>query len=291
MRKKKALHISALGSRVTSIVSVSLVLVLMGLTALMTCAARKATDNVRRNMGFTVKMEQGTGQADVNAMKTILSRARYVDSFVYTGPEEILAQESEIIGEDIMELVDENPYGAEFDVRLRADWADADSIRAISTVLARQKGVEDVLSDTGIIDSVNRNLRHLSLIMLAVAGALLIISFVLINNTVSLAVYSRRFVIHTMRLVGATAAFIRRPFLSAGAVTGLIAAAVASAILAGIQAYATQADPRLASAFSWADSAAVYALLAVAGVLICLLASAIATNRYLRHDIDDYYMN
>ncbi|MBP3589975.1 MAG: permease-like cell division protein FtsX [Muribaculaceae bacterium] len=271
--------------------SVSLVLVLMGLTALMTCAARKATDNVRRNMGFTVKMEQGTGQADVNAMKTILSRARYVDSFVYTGPEEILAQESEIIGEDIMELVDENPYGAEFDVRLRADWADADSIRAISTVLARQKGVEDVLSDTGIIDSVNRNLRHLSLIMLAVAGALLIISFVLINNTVSLAVYSRRFVIHTMRLVGATAAFIRRPFLSAGAVTGLIAAAVASAILAGIQAYATQADPMLASAFSWADSAAVYALLAVAGVLICLLASAIATNRYLRHDIDDYYMN
>lgn len=291
MRKKKALHISALGSRVTSIVSVSLVLVLMGLTALMTCAARKATDNVRRNMGFTVKMEQGTGQADVNAMKTILSRARYVDSFVYTGPEEILAQESEIIGEDIMELVDENPYGAEFDVRLRADWADADSIRSISTVLARQKGVEDVLSDTGIIDSVNRNLRHLSLIMLAVAGALLIISFVLINNTVSLAVYSRRFVIHTMRLVGATAAFIRRPFLSAGAVTGLIAAAVASAILAGIQAYATQADPMLASAFSWADSATVYALLAVAGVLICLLASAIATNRYLRHDIDDYYMN
>lgn len=289
MLKKRALHISVLGSRVTSIVSVTLVLVLLGITAVMAYAARNTTDNIRRNMGFTVKMEQGAPSSDVNAMKKILGKARYVDAFVYAGPEEILAQESEIIGEDIMQLVDENPYGAEFDVRLKTDWADSDSIAAISAVLIRQKGVEEVLSDTGIINSVNHNLRRLTLIMLAVAAALLVISFVLINNTVSLSVYSRRFVIHTMRLVGATASFIRRPFLAAGALTGLIAAAIASAILAALQAYAMKTDPALATALDWTHSIAVYGLLAVTGVVICLLASAFATNRYLRHDIDDYY--
>lgn len=291
MPKKRTLHISVLGSHVTSVVSVTLVLILLGLTALMACAARRATDTIRRDMGFTVKMEQNAPAADINKIKQALATARYVESFVYAGADEILAQETAVIGEDIMQLVDENPYGAEFDVRLRPAWADGDSIAAISAVLARQPGVSEVLSDTGIIDSVNHNLNRLTLIMLAVAAALMVISFVLINNTVSLAVYSRRFVIHTMRLVGATSAFIRRPFLRAGAFTGLVAALAASAILAALQAYALRIDAVLTGILVWSDSALVYAGLALAGVIICLLASAFATNRYLRQGVDDYYMN
>ncbi len=216
MAKKRSQHISILGSRITSVVSVALVLVLLGVAALMTSAARKATDNVRRNMGFTIKMERGMGADEINNMKKRLAKAAYVESFVYASPDEILAQESEIIGEDIMALVDENPYGAEFDVKVRPQWAHSDSIASIALSVGSAKGVEDVLTDTGVIDSVNRNISRLTWIMLAVAAALLAISFVLINNTVSLAVYSRRFVIHTMRLVGATGAFIRRPFLKAG---------------------------------------------------------------------------
>ncbi|MDE6270404.1 MAG: cell division protein FtsX, partial [Muribaculaceae bacterium] len=190
-----------------------------------------------------------------------------------------------------MQLVDENPYGAEFDVRLRPAWAESDSISALASALEKRKGVECVLSDTGIIDNVNHNLQRLSWIMLGIAAALMVISFVLINNTVSLAVYSRRFVIHTMRLVGATSGFIRRPFLRAGACTGLLAAVVASAVLAGLQAYALRIDTALAGTLYWEDSLVVYGLLTIVGVLICLLASAFATTRYLRHDVDDYYMN
>ena len=119
MAKKRSQHISILGSRITSVVSVALVLVLLGVAALMTSAARKATDNVRRNMGFTIKMERGMGADEINNMKKRLAKAAYVESFVYASPDEILAQESEIIGEDIMALVDENPYGAEFDVKVR----------------------------------------------------------------------------------------------------------------------------------------------------------------------------
>lgn len=291
MAKKRSLHISVLGSRLTSVVSVTLVLVLLGVAAIMTMAARNATDNVRRNMGFTVKMERGVADSGINAMKKTLATAPYAESFVYAGADDILAEESEIIGEDIMLLVDENPYGAEFDVRVRPEWASGDSILALAGRMEAMEGVDEVETDTAVIDSVNSNIARLTWIMLAVAAALLIISFVLINNTVSLAVYSRRFVIHTMRLVGATGAFIRRPFLAAGALTGLTAALIASGILAGAQAYAMHADAALAANLSWGVSAAIYGALMLTGVLICLLASVFATNRYLRSDIDDYYMN
>lgn len=291
MAQKRSHHISVFGSRATSVVSVALVLILIGLVALMSGAARAATDNLRSNLGFTVKMEREASAADINSLKRHLSAARYAETYVYAGADDILAQEAEIIGEDIMQLVDENPFGAEFDVRLRPAYACGDSIERIVNSLSSLPGVEDVLTDTGVIDSVNHNISRVMLIMLAVAAALLVISFVLINNTVSLAVYSRRFIIHTMRLVGATAAFIRRPFIKAGAFNGLLSAIIACVVLAAAQAWVMQSDPALASVLDWRVSAVIYVALVITGVLICLLASAIATTRYLRSDIDDYYMN
>ncbi len=291
MSQKRSHHISVFGSRATSVVSVALVLILIGLVALMSVAAHTATDNIRRNLGFTVKMELDAPAAHINAVKRYLSAAPFAESYVFAGADDILAQETAIIGEDIMLLVDENPFGAEFDVRLRPAYACSDSIARLVGRLSAMKGVEEVVTDTGIIDSVNHNISRVMLIMLAVAAALLIISFVLINNTVSLAVYSRRFIIHTMRLVGATAAFIRRPFLAAGALNGLLAAVFACVVLAAAQAWVMQTDPALAAVLDWRISGAIYAALIIVGVLICLLASAIATTRYLRSDIDDYYMN
>ena len=291
MTQKRSHHISVFGSRATSVVSVALVLILIGLVALMTGAARVATDDLRRDLGFTVKMEHGASTTQLNNVKRYLAAAPFAETFVYAGADDILAQEAEIIGEDIMLLVDENPYGAEFDVRLRPAYACSDSISGIVERISTLQGVEDVLTDTGVIDSVNHNLTRLMWIMLAVAAALLVISFVLINNTVSLSVYSRRFIIHTMRLVGATAGFIRRPFIKAGAMNGLVAACVACGVLAAVQAWVMNSDPALATVLDWRVSAMIYVALIILGMLICLLASAFATTRYLRSDIDDYYMN
>ena len=291
MKQKRAVHISVFGSRITSVVSVTLVLILLGLTALIATSAKEATDAVRRNLGFTIKMEQGVQPGDINAIKKMLSGAIYADSYVYASADEILAQESEIIGEDILLLVDENPYGAEFDVHMASKYASSDSIEKIADSLAGLPGVEDIITDTSVINTVNDNIRRLTWIMLAVAAALLVISFVLINNTVSLAVYSRRFIIHTMRLVGATGSFIRRPFLMAGIVTGLISAVCASIILAAAQAYAMKIDPAIAATLNWRSGCIIYICLAIVGVALCLIASAFATNRYLRTTIDEYYMN
>ena len=291
MAKKRSVHISVFGSRITSVVSVALVLILLGMAAVLTIAARKTTDRVRRDMGFTVKMEHGATAAQINSIKKLLADAPYAESYVYAGADEILAQESEVIGEDILALVDENPYSAEFDVRMRPDRANSDSITAIAAVISKREGVDEIVTDIGVIDSLNANIARLTWIMLAVAAALLVISFVLINNTVSLAVYSRRFIIHTMRLVGATGSFIRRPFLATGAFTGFVAAVGATVVLALMQAYAMRIDPALAQTMDWNTSIVIYALLTLTGIAICLIASAFATNRYLRSDIDEYYMN
>jgi len=290
MSKKRSARISTLGSHITSVISVSLVLLILGMLAMILAASRSLGEQVRSNMGFIVKVERGAADVDVNRLKQQLGSAEYVDRYVFSSADDILAEESKYMGEDLAALVDENPYGAEFDVKVRAPWACGDSIEALAARVQADAAVEEVVTETAVVDSINSVLSRIGWVLLAVAVALLIISFVLINNTVSLAVYSRRFIIHTMKLVGATGAFIRRPFVLAGLVTGAVAAAVAIALLAGLRAYAATLDPVVETAVSWPVMWRIFAAVLLTGLIICGLASMIATNRYLRSDYDDMYM-
>lgn len=290
MTKRRSARISTLGSRLTSVISVALVLLVLGALAMVLAASDSLGDQVRANMGFIVKMEPGAPDASVAAIKKRITSAPFVERFVFASPDDIMAEESEAMGENLAELVDDNPYGAEFDIKVRPQWAEGDSINALAARLELLDGVEHVVTETAVVDSVNSVLRRLGWALLAIAAALLVISFVLINNTVSLAVYSRRFIIHTMKLVGATGAYIRRPFLAAGAITGVVAAAIAIALLAGLRAYISSLDPAAASLVSWRLMALIFAGLLVAGVLICTLASMLATNRYLRASYDEMFL-
>lgn len=290
MTQRRSNRISTFGSQLTSIVSVSLVLLILGVLALTGIASRVGSDMLRENIGFIVKLDRSATDSDANRLKLMFNDAPYVGSYIYSSAEEILASEAEYIGEDIMSLVDVNPFGAEFDVKVRPDYANADSIMVISARLSADPLVTEVLTESTLIAAVNSTLERLTLILAAIAAVLLVISVVLINNTVHLAVYSRRFVIHTMKLVGATGAFIRRPFIFAGAVNGLISAAIASVLLVGDSLYASSVDPMLGVMFTPARCAVVVAFVFVAGVLICTLASVFATNRYLRATYDDMFM-
>ena len=145
-------------------------------------------------------------------------------------------------------------------------------------------------TESAIIEGVDTAMRRASTVLLSVAAALLLISFVLINNTVNLSIYSRRFLIHTMKLVGATTAFIRRPFVVAGAVNGLISAAVASVLLVLLRIYAASAEPMAAVALTWTRMGILIAGVAVCGVVICSLAAIISTNRFLRSSYDEMYL-
>ncbi len=290
MARRPASRISTFGSRITSVISVALVLVILGLLAMTLGASNKLGQEIRGNIGFIVKIHRDATDADIASLKRTFAAEPYAEKVTYLSADEILASESQLMGEDINALLDENPFGAEFDIKVSSAYASADSIAAVSRRITAMPSIDEVVSEMAIVDSINSSLGRLTVVLIAIAIALLIISFVLINNTVSLSIYSRRFIIYTMKLVGATGGFIRRPFLRAGLGTGLCAAVIASLILAGLRFYAAKLDSLVETALPWEKMWMVFAVVFVVGPLICLLASAIATNRYLRADYDDMFM-
>lgn len=290
MAKNRSSRISTLGSRLTSIISVALVLTVLGMLAMVLSASRAIGEEVKANMGFIVKLEPGAPDNVIKNVRARVTQAPCVERFVYASPDDILAQEEEAMGQSLTDLVAENPYGAEIDVKVRPQWASSDSINALAARVELLEGVEQVVTETAVVDSVNSVLRRLGIALTAVAAALLIISIVLINNTVSLSVYSRRFIIHTMKLVGATAGYIRAPFVRAGALTGLVAALISIALLAGLRSYIATLDAVAAALVPWPRMALILAAVLLLGLLICTAASAFATNRYLRSGYDEMFM-
>jgi cell division transport system permease protein len=290
MTKKRSNRISTFGSHITSIISVALVLLILGLVAAGAIAGQHISNDIRSNIGFVIKAKHNATDVELNTIKKQLANAKYVESYVFSSADEILDHESEYLGEDISQLVDENPYTAEFDVKVKPTYASSDSIDALRARIEESDLVSEVLTETTVIDNVNKTINQASVILLVVAGALLIISFALINNTVSLSIYSRRFVIHTMKLVGATRGFIRRPFILAGISNGIISAIIACALLAAARFYTLSIDPVIDQAISWQDMCFIFICIVACGIIICAIASLFATNRYLHADYDDMFM-
>ncbi len=290
MTQRRSHHISTFGSQLITIVSVALVLLIFGVLALLGTAGHAGSDLIKSNIGFIVKVDRTATDADVNRLKKTLNESQYVREYVYSSADEILAVESQYIGEDLLALVDVNPYGAEFDVKVKPEYANIDSLESIRADLAADVDIDEVLTESSMISAVNSALDRLTMILGAIALVLIVISVVLIYNTVHLAIYSRRFVIYTMKLVGATAGFIRRPFLVAGALNGMISAALASLLLICIVLYGVNVDRLLSETISMSLCAFVVLLLFVVGVTLCVFASLFATNRYLKQTYDDMFM-
>lgn len=289
MKNPRKVKISTFGSQITSAISVALVLVVLGAMAMGMVVSHRLARDIRSQIGLVVKVMPGATDAETDRVQKLLSSRRGIEKVSYSSPEKILADESEIIGENITEILDQNPFGGEFEAKLAPEYVDRDSIEAIMKSIEGDPAVDEIVSQTEVVDSINKVLGRVSLLLLIVAGALLVISFVLINNTVSVAVYSRRFIIHTMKLVGATGSFIRRPFLIAGLVTGLVASAGAIACVGCLRVYGATFDPIVEELLDWESMAWIFAGIILAGPGICVAASALATNRYLRLGYDDMF--
>ncbi|MDE7467020.1 MAG: permease-like cell division protein FtsX [Muribaculaceae bacterium] len=289
MKPKKLNKVSALGSQITAIISVAMVLVIVGLLAMSLAASHTVSSEIRAQMGFVIKMDPTAPDSEINRVRAKVAGHPAIASFTFASASQILDEESKLMGEDITALLQTNPFGAEFDIKMNADYANSDSIQALCASMLLDPAIDDIVTQTAVVDAISNTLRRLSFVLLGIAVALLVISFVLINNTVSLAVYSRRFIIHTMKLVGATGAFIRRPFILAGLGTGAVAAVVAAALLAGMRSYAAGFDPAVSALLPWSLMCLIFAGLLVVGLIICALAACVATNRYLRADYDDMF--
>lgn len=286
---KKPARISTFGSRATSVVSVSLTLLILGILAITLVGAHRLTDNVRRSMHITVQAVPGADELALARIKQLISKNPAAESYTYTSAEQVLNQEVQYIDPELTAILDENPYSAEFDVSLRPAYATGKAIKKFTAQMKASPDVDNIISDSTVVDNVNRSVRKVVLVLGIVGAILLAISLVLIIATVSLSIYSRRFLIRTMKLVGATPGFIRRPFIRAGLLNGLIAGLISSALLAGGVAYAIEAGPWLAPVLDWNDLPLVCAGMVALGCLLCPLAAWIAATRYLRRNYDSLY--
>ncbi len=289
MQKRKRKIFSGFTAQLTSTVSVALVLLLIGIIAFLGIAGRSLTDNIKENMGFNLVFSDNVTTSQVNSVKQTLTSSPKISSIRYYSKEDALNQWQKDTGEDLMAMLGVNPFSGEMEVKVKADYACTDSIDALVEQWRGVKYVDEIVVNDQMTDSINRNVRSIAFVLSIIAAALLFISFALINNTVRLTVYSRRFLIHTMKLVGATGGFIRRPIVAQNMVSGLIAGLVASLILGGIVAYFVASDPSLAALIPIAAGIIVIAGLIILGIIICGASATFATNKYLRTSYDNMF--
>lgn len=291
MRKSKRKIIPVRSTQVTATISVALVLIILGVVALMGIAASSVSRDIRQQLGFVVVMSDTATPDQIKTFKNFWEKAPYVENVKYSSADDVLTRWKEIAGEDDTDdvLLGINPFFPEFEISVKANYANPDSIAKIVAPLEKMATVSDVQVHTDIARAVNKTVRSLTILLLIVAGALLIISFVLINNTIRLTVYSKRFLIHTMKLVGATGGFIRRPFVAGNFLQGMVASFIAVLILGGTLFYLETIDPEILRAITWEGAAAVFAGIFILGTLICTLAALFSANKYLRTDYDEMF--
>ena len=293
MTDNKSKKISTLGSRLTAIISVSLALLILGIMMGAALAASDAAGRLRGSVTVVAKLNPGADDAEVSAMKRFLGAQPWVAESMYTSADDVLAQELQYNAE-IKDLIDENPYSAEVELKVTPDYVHPDSLIQIQRSMECLEHVDHVVLPVEIARGISSMVSNVQIVLGAVAAVLLLISIVLIYNTVNLSVYSRRLIIHSMKLVGATPGFIRAPFIRSGLVSGAIAGVIASALvwLLAFWGHAQMSQwgiemPDLAH--SWQYLAGISAALIVAGTLLCGISSYFATNRYIGAAYDDYF--
>ena len=267
---------------VTAGISTTLVLLLLGLVAFFVLAAHNLSVYVRENISFSILVSDDMKERDILQLQKQLSRQPFVRYTEYISKEQAQKEYIETMGIDPQEFVGYNPLTASIEIKLKSDYANADSIARIEQLIKQDSNVREVSYRKELVNAVNDNIRKISLSLLALAVVLTLISFALINNTIRLTIYSQRFLIHTMKLVGASWAFIRRPFLLRNLWIGLLAGAVASGILWAAARWVVAYEPGLVRVVTPRVMLLVSAVVLASGVLITWLCALLSINKFLR---------
>ena len=274
----------------TSTVSTTLVLLLLGLVVLLGLVARELSNDVRENLTVTLLLDDDLNDEDAEAFRQKLVEEPYARALTLITKEEALKEQTEAMGSDPSEFLGgENPFTASIEMNVLATYACTDSLRWIAKSLRERWQVSDVIYQTDLVNNLNNNLRKVTLVLSLLAVLLLIISIVLINNTVRLSVYARRFQIHTMRLVGASWSFIRWPFLRRSLGIGLTSAIVANALLACCIWWVLSHDPTSARLISPFTISLVATVVLAFGLLLTLVCTAASVNHFLRMREEEMY--
>jgi cell division transport system permease protein len=269
-------------SSITTVISVSLVLFLLGLLGILFISAKKISNHLKENIGFHVYLKDNAKDDEVERLHNFLKASNYVKSSMYLSKDSAAKIYQKDVGEDFVQFIGYNPLPASIEVQLKADFANPDSIAWIEKQILDFSSVKEFNYQESLVNMVNKNIDRIALVLLIFIALLLLIALALINNTIRLAIYSKRFVIKTMQLVGATGGFIRKPFLMSGIQHGIIAGIIANLILGGIIYAALKKIPDLAQITDTSMIIYLFGIILVLGVFISGISTFFAVRKYLR---------
>jgi cell division transport system permease protein len=276
-------------SYLSTVISVSLVLFMLGLLGLIVLHTKKLSDYVKENIGLTVVLKDSIKEADISQFQKSLDATGYVKSTEYVNKEQAAINLKQDLGEDFISFLGYNPLLSSIDVHLKADYANPDSLVWIESEITKNANVKEIYYQKSLVNLVNENVKKIGLIILIFSSLLLVIAIALINNSIRLAIYSKRFIIRTMQLVGATQVFIRRPFVFRGIRHGIYGALVAILLLVAIIYWAQSEIPELIVLQDVDLFVSLFALVIFLGIFITWICTFFAVQKYLKLKTDDLY--
>ena len=273
----------------SSVISISLVLLLVGVASMLLVNAKSVSDYFKENMQISVLMKQNVSDEDALEYRELLDGERYIKSTTFVSKEQGRKELAEQLGEDFLDVFETSPIPVSIDVTLEAAYVSSDSLEVVRTEIAESELVEEVVYQRSLVDALNANLSRISMVLGVFIALLLFISFVLINNTVRLSVFARRFTIHTMKLVGATRSFIRAPFLLQSAFQGVFAAFLAIIVLLGLMFLMRSSFAQLFEIFRMELLLLVMGIVLVSGLALCLISTYFVVNKLISLHKDELY--
>ncbi len=267
---------------VTSCISTTMVLILLGMVVFFVLTARNLSVYVRESINFSILLSDDTKETNIIKFKKDLDKRQYVKECQYISKKDALKEHSEAMGADPEKFLGYNPFSASLEIKLNSAYANSDSLQWIEKEIKKNKAVTEIVYPQALMDAVNSNIRKVSVVLLGIAALLTLVSFALINNTIRLAIYSRRFLIHTMTLVGASWGFIRRPFLLSNVWIGILSGLLANGVLWGGSRLLLRYEPELTEVITSGVMAGVALTVMLFGVVITFVCAYLSIDRYLR---------
>lgn len=279
------------GSYLISLMSIMIVLFVLSLFSSLVLFANRISDYIKENIGFEIVMKKGVKEKDIIDFQHILDKKEYVKSTEYISKEEATRRLSEDLGNDILDWLGnvENPLLPSIDVRFKSEYANNDSIAKIEQWVLKNKNVKEVYFQKSLIHSIDKNVNKIAALLLLIGFVLLIMAVTLVSHTVRLSVYSKRFIVRSMQLVGATEGFIIKPFIKYFVIQGLIGAILSLSLLTLFLVTTLKNVPELAVLVNFGNVAVIYVSVLVLGVLLTTLSTYFSMKKYLTADIDELY--
>ena len=273
----------------SSIISISLVLLLVGMASMLLVNAKSVSDYFKENMQVSVMMKQSVSDDAALSFKASLEKERFIKSTVFVSKEQGRREMADMLGEDFLEIFETSPIPVSIDITLNPDYVSADSLEVVRAEIGKSPLVDEVTYQRSLVDALNANLSKISMVLAVFIALLLFISFVLINNTVRLNVFARRFTIHTMKLVGATKSFIRAPFLVQSAFQGIFAAIIAIIVLVAMLFFVKNGFEQLFEVFRLELLLLVAGIVMVSGLVICVTSTYFVVGKLVSLNKDELY--